>query len=168
MTTHTPHEATLVVGLVDDCPRCREHAADPLRSLDQAHVQDLWLRMLTVEYHDGGRYRSNAEGRACRILLGHARFLQTLGIDPRTVTPGLPIIRRPESLAVASLVERIVDCVAGEPFALTITRDDDAECSVSCTWGKEAISSPMAGAASFGVGDDVVTALEMVVAEMRA
>lgn len=164
MTTHTPHEATLDVGLVDDCPRCREHAADPLRSLDQAHVQDLWLRMITVEYHDGGRYRSNSEAQACRILLGHARFLQTLGLDPRTVTPGVPIIGRPRSLTVASLVERIVDRVSGEEFALTISRVDN-ECTASASWGVETDEhAPMV----FGHGDDVVEALTSVVLGMQA
>lgn len=164
MTSHIAHDSTLDVGLVDECPRCREHAADPLRSLDQAHVQDLWLRMITVEYHDG-RYRSNAEAQAARILFGHARFLQTLGIDPRTVTPGVPIIGRPEALAVATLVERILDRIAGEPFALTIVRDSAGDCSVSCAWGPE---SDDLAAVSMGAGDDVATALRFVAAEMGA
>jgi hypothetical protein len=87
-TIHTFHPDTLEAGLSDDCPRCSEHANDPLRSLDEPHLADLWRRMLAAEYGDGGMYRSHAEARACRQLVGHARFLRSIGIDPQDVVPG--------------------------------------------------------------------------------
>lgn len=165
MSSHIAHAPTLEVGLVDGCPRCEEHADAPLRGLDKEHLAAFWRQMLAVEWDDPlARYRSENEARACTILYEHAIFLRSLGIDPRTVTPGVPIIRRPEALAVATLVERILDRITGEPFALTITRDVVEDCSVSCSWGAENDDV----AVSFGSGDDVVTALSIVAAEMGA
>ncbi len=87
---HTYHPDTLTHGLSDDCPRCAQHADHPEVSLDAEHLGALWTRMLEVEYGPGGMYRSHAEARACRQLLSHARFLQTIGIHPRWVRPGTP------------------------------------------------------------------------------
>lgn len=88
MSSHIAHESTLDVGLVDGCPRCAEHARDPVASLDSEHLSGLWDRMLDVEYRDpDARYRSETEAAACRVLYGHARFLRRVGVDPQYVTP---------------------------------------------------------------------------------
>lgn len=94
MASHTAHDDTLEVGLVDGCPRCAEHAKNPLAGLDTEHLAKFWHRMLLVEWDDpDARYRSDAEATCCRRLYEYARFLQTIGIDPRTVTPGIPFAR---------------------------------------------------------------------------
>jgi hypothetical protein len=102
MSTHTYHPDTLDVGLSDDCPRCSEHANDPLASLDPAHVDDLWRQMVRVEFTDGGPYRSLAEARACRQLYSLALFLQRIGIDPRAVQLDPPRIIDTECGACAT------------------------------------------------------------------
>lgn len=137
MTIHTPHESTLEVGLVDGCPRCGEHAADPLASLDSEHITDLWQRMLAVEFDDDGRYRTENEATACRVLYRHALFLQKTGTDPRGLLPGAPISRRTMSFAAGMVVGRILDAVEGDDFALTLTRsvvDGETSFGASCSW----------------------------------
>lgn len=81
MTAHASHEASLEVGLADGCPRCEEHAQRPLDSLDAAHLNDLWLRMVRWEYLDAedARPRSEAEALAMSSLREHARFLRRVG-----------------------------------------------------------------------------------------
>lgn len=94
MVVHTNHPSTLEHGLADGCPRCGEIAKHPVRWLDSENLAACWQRMLLVEYghprHVAGyaHYRSETEGDACRVLLGHAEFLLTLGINPRRVLPG--------------------------------------------------------------------------------
>lgn len=88
MTSHISHPATLEVGLVDGCPRCEQHAEHPLAGLDAAHLASFWAQMLAVEFSPaftGPHYRSEAEAACCHQLLEYARFLQRIGIDPRTV-----------------------------------------------------------------------------------
>jgi hypothetical protein len=70
-----PHPSTLTSGLHDGCPRCEELARNPLRELDAEHLGDLWLHMVMVE-QDRAVYRSHAEARACRELVGVWVFLQ--------------------------------------------------------------------------------------------
>jgi len=91
-TIHTYHPDSLEHGLSDDCPRCSEHANDPLVSLDQAHVEALWRQMVAVEFGGGGMYRSHAEARACRHLYALGLFLQRIGIDPRAVQLDPPAV----------------------------------------------------------------------------
>lgn len=38
MTLHTSHPDTHTHGLADDCPRCAEHAIDPVFTLDDANL----------------------------------------------------------------------------------------------------------------------------------
>jgi hypothetical protein len=38
MTIHTPHPDTHRFGLQDDCPRCAEHAVDPVLTLDDSNL----------------------------------------------------------------------------------------------------------------------------------
>ena len=110
MTAHTYHDASLEVGLVDGCPRCEEHAADPLGGgLDDAHVRDLWERMLGYEFQSDrsagatdasvNGYRSDAESRACHQLYRLALLLRGIGIDPCDVTPGEPLTFSPPPCA---------------------------------------------------------------------
>ena len=46
--THTPHPDSHKFGLADNCPRCSEHARDPLKSLDDENLRKLIGRI----YHD--------------------------------------------------------------------------------------------------------------------
>ena len=41
MSTHTIHEDISSHGLADGCPRCAEHAEDPIRDLDRGNLRDL-------------------------------------------------------------------------------------------------------------------------------
>lgn len=41
MTMHSIHPDTHTHGLADDCERCAEHAADPLRGLDDENLTRL-------------------------------------------------------------------------------------------------------------------------------
>lgn len=79
--SHTFHPPTIDAGLADGCPRCDEHAAHPLESLDSANLRQLWDRMIGLEYQDDDacRPRSENEGRAMRVLYDHAAFLRRIG-----------------------------------------------------------------------------------------
>lgn len=89
MSSHIAHESTLDVGLIDGCPRCKEHAARPLDGLDRDHLQAFWRQMILVEYDDpDARYRSENEATCCLKLYEYARFLRTIGLDPQRVLPG--------------------------------------------------------------------------------
>lgn len=99
MTSHTIHPPSLDEGLADDCPRCSQHAADPLGGqLDLDHVRDLWDRMLGVEFgstrSDAARaallngYRTENESIAGHRLYLVAIFLRGIGVDPEKITPG--------------------------------------------------------------------------------
>lgn len=41
MTVHSPHQDSHVHGLADGCPRCDEHANNPIPSLDSANLARL-------------------------------------------------------------------------------------------------------------------------------
>lgn len=45
MSSHIRHGDVHKVGLVDGCPRCAEHAEDPLRALDPQMVAQLRARV---------------------------------------------------------------------------------------------------------------------------
>lgn len=56
MTIHSPHPDSHVYGLADDCPRCEEHAIDPVSGLDSENLTRI-IRMAVGEeepltYHD--------------------------------------------------------------------------------------------------------------------
>jgi hypothetical protein len=61
--THTPHADVHTHGLADDCPRCSEHAENPLASLDRQCIQDL-LQRLNLDWSP----RSETEARAMEAL----------------------------------------------------------------------------------------------------
>jgi hypothetical protein len=86
MASHLAHPDTLTHGLVDDCPRCSQHATTGLHSLDAEHIGAFWRHMVAVERHDDGRYRSENERRFCMTLREHWLFLQrhVPEIDPDT------------------------------------------------------------------------------------
>lgn len=42
MTIHTIHGPITQYGLADDCPRCQEHAANPLEGLDASNIGRLF------------------------------------------------------------------------------------------------------------------------------
>jgi hypothetical protein len=48
-TTHTVHEDVHTHGLADGCPRCVQHAENPLRDLDDTVVRSLMLRVINGE-----------------------------------------------------------------------------------------------------------------------
>lgn len=83
--SHVFHPSILLHGLVDDCPGCESKVRDPVGTLDRAHLQAAWDQMLSVEFDDGGVYRSIAEAEACRKLLVAARLLQRCGVDPADI-----------------------------------------------------------------------------------
>lgn len=91
MSTHTPHEATLDVGLVDGCERCAEHARDPFTSLDQEHVAAFWRQMVEVE-NDRARYRSALDAQVGRYFARLRWFLLTYvpTVNP-DVWPPVPV-----------------------------------------------------------------------------
>lgn len=43
MTTHTYHPDSLTHGLDAACPRCQEHALDPIGGLDRPHLTRLLI-----------------------------------------------------------------------------------------------------------------------------
>lgn len=45
MTTHSVHPGSHEYGLADDCPRCDEHAHDPMRGLDAPNLAELVRRV---------------------------------------------------------------------------------------------------------------------------
>lgn len=76
MTTHTLHESSLKIGLVDGCERCEQHASHPFSSLDEDHLKDLILR---VDNDD--QPRSDNEGHAMseiRLAIERGARVQTL------------------------------------------------------------------------------------------
>ena len=75
---HTYHDNTLIHGLADGCPRCDEHAADPMRALDDPHIADLIQRC-----QDGLPYRTDNEALAMNEIKFHmerARRMVHLGL----------------------------------------------------------------------------------------
>jgi hypothetical protein len=55
--------------LADDCERCDQHAAEPmLLSLDGAKMEQLWDKMVEVEYTHLGDYVTANEAKACKML----------------------------------------------------------------------------------------------------
>lgn len=79
--SHTPHPEIAVHGLQDGCPRCLEHANDPLSSLDGVILNDLWRRMVAFEMQDREEFRprSGSEGIANAKLREYAQFLRRIG-----------------------------------------------------------------------------------------
>lgn len=47
MTVHSVHPNTYECGLADDCPRCTEHAENPIASLDQPNLK----RIMALALH---------------------------------------------------------------------------------------------------------------------
>ena len=72
--------------LFDGCARCRQHAAAPMYSLDDANLATLWRRMVEVERDRTARayYRTRNEAAACRRLYDVAILVARSheGIDP--------------------------------------------------------------------------------------
>jgi hypothetical protein len=76
MSTHSIHEDVHTHGLADGCPRCAEHAENPLRDLDDDVVRGLMERVVSEESP-----RSDSERLAMhnvRIALGQACYLARL------------------------------------------------------------------------------------------
>jgi hypothetical protein len=63
MAIHTFHPDTHAHGLADGCPRCNEHAAHPLSSLDEVN-----LTMLRIRIEEGLQARSENEAKAMDAL----------------------------------------------------------------------------------------------------
>jgi hypothetical protein len=87
MASHRAHpdpsrlEDSVEPILYDDCPRCLEHAADPM-TLDSHFTRAGWARMVEVERH-GGAYRSQAEAQLC-----HRFYLMAVWLERHV---GLPV-----------------------------------------------------------------------------
>jgi len=69
MATHSVHPDTHTHGLADGCPRCDEHAEEPLQGLDNENLGVLIHRLAT-----GRLARSANEGKAMANL---ARAVQS-------------------------------------------------------------------------------------------
>lgn len=64
-TTHTIHEDISSHGLADGCPRCEEHAEQPIRDLDRSNLCDL----VSMAVDRSIRPRSGTEERAVATVL---------------------------------------------------------------------------------------------------
>ena len=75
--------------LFDGCEECEERSRAILRApLDQNYMAALWQKMVRVEHANVGRYRSDAEARACHTLYEVAVFLEKGGkVNPWTLHP---------------------------------------------------------------------------------
>lgn len=70
-TTHTIHSDISVSGLADGCPRCEEHAKDPIRDLDLENLRFI----VNLAANRDLRPRSAAEARAAaNVLTAMERF----------------------------------------------------------------------------------------------
>ncbi|HSE44886.1 MAG TPA: hypothetical protein VLA89_06115 [Gemmatimonadales bacterium] len=49
MSAHTYHPDSHENGLADDCPRCEEHAENPILSLDNENLHELVRRVVAGE-----------------------------------------------------------------------------------------------------------------------
>lgn len=94
MTTHRPHPIDgewmgeqyrdpVDAVLFDRCERCDELAEAPTTRLSVEYVARLWQRMVQVERHDAGGYRTRAEQQAGRVYYAIALFLErATTVDP--------------------------------------------------------------------------------------
>ncbi len=73
MSVHTLHPSIREHGLGDGCPRCAEHAEDPVAGLDDANLRDLIARTRRW-MSDEDFPRSDTEQDAMRKIEGHLRF----------------------------------------------------------------------------------------------
>jgi hypothetical protein len=87
MALHSSHGTTLLIPLVDGCPRCEQHAQHPFDSLDDAHLRQLTERVLAwMSYKSDSSPRSNNERLAMRQIedvIRKYRRLVRAGFDPR-------------------------------------------------------------------------------------
>lgn len=84
MTTHSYHDSTLEVGLVDGCHRCTEHAVHPFASLDDTHIRQIADRVL-----NGDLPRTENEAIAMRKMqeaFMATKRLESVGITPERIT----------------------------------------------------------------------------------
>lgn len=81
MSSHIYHPEPRVGILVDECPRCEEHAERPLE-LGEEMLTALWQLMVRVERDPQiarPSYHSAADAKACRALYAVAVFLERHG-----------------------------------------------------------------------------------------
>jgi hypothetical protein len=76
MAIHTPHPDSHTHGLADDCPRCAEHAVDPVRGLDDENLLNLVARTRAWMDDDweNGSPRSDNELKAMKVIEQHLIF----------------------------------------------------------------------------------------------
>lgn len=90
MTIHTIHEDSHTHGLADDCPRCAEHAEDPVSTLDGENLRRIVL--LAVDEDRFGNALTDTDlVAACKVL----NLLERVGTISR-YAPGelLTFLRR--------------------------------------------------------------------------
>lgn len=79
--------------LYDGCADCESRARMALYSLDRQFTEAVWRKMVLVEHEHEGRYRSDAEARACKQMYEVAVFLERFtAISPWTLEVGVPSI----------------------------------------------------------------------------
>lgn len=75
MVSHSIHPDSHEFGLVDDCPRCQQHAVTPVLSLDDENLTALTWRVI-----EGKPARSHVEGLAMfsveAIIRGYRKLRQ--------------------------------------------------------------------------------------------
>lgn len=85
MNGHSYHDNTTKdCILYDGCERCSEHATHPIDSLDNEHLQWLWIKMIKMEFDEkkGLHYASVAERMAAQKLYPFAILLLKFGYEP--------------------------------------------------------------------------------------
>lgn len=81
MTSHTCRSGHLGI-LADECPRCDQHAEEPmLLGLDSQKTEQLWNKMMEVEFLGYGNYQSGNEAKACEKLRQFGVWLERYGFQ---------------------------------------------------------------------------------------
>lgn len=75
MTMHSPHPDTHTHGLADDCPRCAEHADNPVLSLDQSNLARIMALALNPDRLDEATYTDNVAAAKVLTDMEHAGHL---------------------------------------------------------------------------------------------
>jgi hypothetical protein len=78
MTIHNVHPDTHTHGLADDCPRCAEHAENPIRSLDHENLR----RIMELAVDQGGSATYLDQVAAANVLTTLERAGHLARTDP--------------------------------------------------------------------------------------
>jgi hypothetical protein len=102
---HTQHPDSHEHGLADGCPRCAEHAVDPVASLDDQNF-DLLVGRTVLWMQDQEFPRSDTEKAAMRVIESHLVFCRRMGWRPDAYVPESVLIRKEAKNAADVMFER--------------------------------------------------------------